>query len=521
MTVHISQETEICLAGPVTLPTLKDWAPIRGVAPRRQQLHAVYFDTAKFELAKARAGLRLRRESGYWVQTLKTELGDSVRQEWTYRHPRMTAGQLPGISALGLPRTKAEQAKCAKLLNQALAEPKQLEPKFSVEVRRTTWLFRQGRSTIELALDLGRIQANNRQSAVIQEVELELKSGQAKDLWVALKGLVAHLGPGFQIEPRSKAQRGYGLWHEKFLRPSKALPKLPKRADASLTMRLHLRSALAELIQWLQLIQSSDDPEGIHQSRINLRRIRTVLKLVRMVSPSSQVTDLNIKTGQLASKLGDLRNLDVTVGRFWAPLIEALPDDQALQIANQTLAQSQTSLRAELRRELLTPPIVQLICDLQVFATRIQLPGHVVKPVADSRGTRSTELPESPELRAAAALQTASKTIGEFLLGRLRRRVKRLIELAKTQEEARHRLRLAYKAMRYASPILTDLGVKARLERLSKEATREQERLGDDQDRAVALQTINTALRSRSLDQSCIDHSLAVVRGYLAARPTP
>jgi triphosphatase len=518
VTVHISLETEICLAGPVTLSGLKSWSPLKGIAPKRQQLNAVYFDTPKFDLAKSRAGLRLRREAGYWVQTLKTELNDGVRQEWTHRHPRMAAGQLPAISALGLPRTKAEQAKCTKALNLALAQPEQLEPKFSVEVRRTTWVFRQGRSTIELALDLGRIQASNQQSAMIQEVELELKSGQEKDLWIALKGLVAHLGPGFQIEPRSKAQRGYGLWQEKFLRPAKVSVELAKRADPSQAMRAHLRSAMTELAQWLQMAQVSDDPEGIHQSRVNLRRIRTVLKLLRMVSPSPQLTDLSVRTGQLAARLGELRNLDVTLERFWSPMVKALPNDEHLQIANRSVTTAQSELRSEIRRDLLTPPIVQLICDLQVFGLHLQLPSQITRPANTAPSQSSESTAEGPALSTELVLApTETKTLGEFLFGRLRKRLKKLAELAKTQEEARHRLRLAYKAMRYASPILSDLGVKARFERLSKEATREQERLGDEQDRAVALETIAKAFASRRVEPSRADYCLAVMQGFLAA----
>jgi len=518
VTVHISLETEICLAGPVTLSGLKSWSALKGIAPKRQQLNAVYFDTPRFDLARSRAGLRLRRESGYWVQTLKTELNDGVRQEWTHRHPRMAAGQLPAISPLGLPHTKAEQAKCTKALNQALTQPEQLEPKFSVEVRRTTWVFRKGRSTIELALDLGQIQASNQQSTVIQEVELELKSGQEKDLWVALKDLVAHLGPGFQIEPRSKAQRGHGLWQEKFLRPSKASVELAKRTEPSQTMRAHLRSAITELVQWLQMVQVSDDPEGIHQSRVNLRRIRTVLKLLRMVAPSPQVTELNIRTGQLASRLGELRNLDVTLERFWSPMVKALPNDEHLLIVNRSVSTAQVELRAEIRRDLLTPPIVQLLCDLQVFGLHLQLPSHITRPANTAPSQSSESLAEGPAPSAELVLAPVeTKTIGEFLFGRLRKRLRKLAELAKTQEEARHRLRLAYKAMRYASPILSDLGVKARFERLSKEAAVEQERLGDEQDRAVALETIAKAFASGRVEPSRVDYCLAVMRGFLAA----
>jgi CHAD domain-containing protein len=72
--------------------------------------------------------------------------------------------------------------------------------------------------------------------------------------------------------------------------------------------------------------------------------------------------------------------------------------------------------------------------------------------------------------------------------------------------------------MRYAAPILDDLGVKARLDTISKKAARAQERLGDDQDRAVALQTLQQAMQSQSIEGETAHYCLAVLRGYLAAK---
>jgi CHAD domain-containing protein len=210
----------------------------------------------------------------------------------------------------------------------------------------------------------------------------------------------------------------------------------------------------------------------------------------------------------LASRLGRLRNLDVSLERFWLPLDQALASDPQIGRATAPLLAAQATERAALRLDLLMPEVGQLICQLHILLESLDLPDQITRPLP---------VTETVGLLEPAVLHP-SETLGEFLLDRLKRRIKKLTARSKSDPEALHRLRLAYKAMRYAAPILDDLGVKARLDTMSKKAAKAQERLGDDQDRAVALQTLEQAMQSQSVEGETADYCLAVLRGYLAAQ---
>ena len=98
-----SQETEICIAGPFTRALLGASPWLKDQTPKRQQLRAVYWDTPQASMARASAGLRLRRESGRWVQTLKVEHGPDSRTEFNHVLPQRTVAPLPSIDPTGLP----------------------------------------------------------------------------------------------------------------------------------------------------------------------------------------------------------------------------------------------------------------------------------------------------------------------------------------------------------------------------------------------------------------------------------
>src|SRR5437764_1436798 len=55
---------------------------------RAKALRAVYYDTPDEALRQARMALRVRREGGTWLQTLKCEISPSARGEWQTAAPR-------------------------------------------------------------------------------------------------------------------------------------------------------------------------------------------------------------------------------------------------------------------------------------------------------------------------------------------------------------------------------------------------------------------------------------------------
>ena len=71
-----------------------------------------------------------------------------------------------------------------------------------------------------------------------------------------------------------------------------------------------------------------EDPEGIHQMRVALRRLRSALGLFRDLMPADQYEFLGGEVKWLAGELGNARNWDVFLADLLAPVEEALERDK-------------------------------------------------------------------------------------------------------------------------------------------------------------------------------------------------
>lgn len=204
----IESEIKLRLA-PEYLPEVSEHPAVirhRHRGPIRAHLHSIYFDTSDLALLGQGVGLRVRRSGQHWVQTLKSggagEAGLHRRQEWESE----VEGGVPILERL------AAEAKVGVLAEADLAA--RLIPVFETDFWRTSWVLqiRDG-SAIELSADEGHIGSNGR-SALLSELELELKQGEEKELYkVAL--WLAEIFP-VAVEHASKAERGYRLYTQQF-----------------------------------------------------------------------------------------------------------------------------------------------------------------------------------------------------------------------------------------------------------------------------------------------------------------
>ncbi|HEY8084162.1 MAG TPA: CYTH domain-containing protein, partial [Methylophilaceae bacterium] len=173
--------------------------------PVTRKLTSIYYDTPALQLLDAGVSLRVRRMSGGWFQAVKAT-GNSLaglhqRMEW---EDIIAAGR-PDFSKINdpvlMPIFASDELRAA------------LQPIFITEVQRTEWqLTMVDGSLIEMALDKGVLRANEH-TQPINEVELELKSGNAGQLFTLALQLQASMP--LHIENISKAQHGYA-----FYRPS-------------------------------------------------------------------------------------------------------------------------------------------------------------------------------------------------------------------------------------------------------------------------------------------------------------
>lgn len=284
-----------------------------------ETLDNIYYDTPDLALQRRGIALRLRRQGGRWLQTVKlagtSAAGLASRPEW----------ETPYTGHFDFSAIDAEEARAWLQRPRLLA---QLVPIFETRFRRRTWRFAASSGAVLLTLDRGWIIANERRAA-ISELELEL-AGAPLD---AIFALALPLAERIPLTPTvcSKAERGYRLHLNSATQPVKA-------ADIALSgdmppLDAFRRIALACLDQMQQNhagAVATEDPEYIHQMRVATRRLRAALRLFSPILPAGFTQPLTAAFKPLMAQLGSVRDLDVLHTEIVAPALAALPDEPRL-----------------------------------------------------------------------------------------------------------------------------------------------------------------------------------------------
>ena len=176
------------------------------------KLTNTYYDTEDHLLRQNGCGLRIR----------STEDGQNKCYEITVKSKGNSVSGLHERIEINRPLPN-DKLDLSVLPKEALPEGLiQLNPLFTTNFKRQTWLISFANSEIEVALDIGSI-TSNRQSKPIQEVELEIKQGNKQDLInfaIELSRFSLHLFS------QSKASRGYRLFLNVPLTPSVFSPQI-------------------------------------------------------------------------------------------------------------------------------------------------------------------------------------------------------------------------------------------------------------------------------------------------------
>jgi inorganic triphosphatase YgiF len=131
----------------------------------------VYFDTPEFDLERAGILLRVRQIGHQRIRTIKVSKPDSPFDRNEFENEIVTTH--PDWNVV-------DDTPVALLLTDRIR--RRLGPLFHTEVQRSVRSHLENGSRIDMVLDRGRIIARNR-SASINEVELELRSGEAKTFY--------------------------------------------------------------------------------------------------------------------------------------------------------------------------------------------------------------------------------------------------------------------------------------------------------------------------------------------------
>ena len=164
------------------------------------QLLNIYYETPENWLRRHDMGLRIRGANGAYEMTMKIA-GRVVGG----LHQRPEYNIDISKPELELDRFPADVWPEGKLPETLSAE---VRPLFSTDFWREKWLVTEGKSRIEIALDLGEVKAGEFQEPIC-ELELELLEGDTSDVLKLARKLVNQ--SGLRQGSLSKAARGYHL----------------------------------------------------------------------------------------------------------------------------------------------------------------------------------------------------------------------------------------------------------------------------------------------------------------------
>lgn len=392
--------------------------------PKTRRIRTAYYDTPNQDLMRGGCALRIRSCDGKFEQHLKTagtaEGGLFHRQEWR----AAIAADAPDFAAWS-----GEPAEWLAPFRKTLRRL------FESDMERTTAILSNGIFAVELALDIGTIRAFDAEGGIFREtplveIELELQSGPAVHVYDLALDLAAALP--LRLGWQSKAERGYNLVLGTPPQPRRAVaPEIASGCTTGRGIAAILGETMTHFLANQPSVEDTDDPEAVHQMRVSCRRLRAALALFRPLLPASETAACRDGFRDLATRLGEVRDLDVLLSESLLPVISAgeVPTEirDALSVAVHAVEARRDERLAEARAIVAAPETARLLLGL---------------------GRRIMMLRQTNETALAAPIDAFADSV----LRKRHRAVTRLgRRLHAISAQERHALRIAAKKLRYAA----------------------------------------------------------------------
>ena len=428
----------------------------------RKHLKSVYYDTPKRTLWRNGLTLRVRHSGTRYTQTVKAELEDDPfrRGEWEAHVPSMAADV-----ALAMPFIPEK-------LRPEL-ETQGLEPIFTTDIRRHQRMVDLPSGAIEVAFDNGVLKAGDR-SMPVSEIELELKGGSIDAIYELAQRLAEH----GQVRPsiRSKSARGFDLAADT---PPAAHKPRKVRLDPQIALddafATILRACLKHLLVSLPAAEDGRDPEGIHQLRVALRRLRSALDLMRTVGCLDKLDALRAEVKWFAGSLSAAREWDIFEKDTLPTVASGCPSVPGFDALGEL---------AERRRLAAYEQVRGVLAERRCATFIIGLAGWI-----EARGWRSDVAPENLGQLAEPATNFARQVLSD-VYGKVLKRGRHFKSLS---TEQRHRVRLAVKKLRYVGDFLLPLyGFGKPARRFADKLASLQEELGSYNDIAMTTALLSS-----------------------------
>jgi len=277
----------------------------------------------------------------------------------------------------------------------------------------------------------------------------------------------------------SKADRGYALAFG-------AVPQATRAERSGISAKHCVDDVIAMVMSAAQqhllanqaVLEYGRDPEGVHQTRVALRRLRSACSLLRKEVPSPAFEAFGAEAKWLMHVLGPARDWDVLATTTLARL-EAAVSDVSFEGLRQAVGPHRVSSYARLSEALMDPRYTRFQLSLRRWIER--------------RSWR-TEVPSE----ALEALTEPASALAVRVLERLHRQaLKKGARFARLPPEARHDLRVTLKKLRYATEFfLPVFAGQASAKRYVARLSKLQDALGHANDSTAMRSLLNVAVQA-------------------------
>ncbi len=453
-----------------------------------KHLISTYFDTPALELKALGIALRVRRIGRKRIQTLKVPGNKATGFQHLIEYEQEINQDEPDLSLID-----------SKPLQKLFAKAKlhdRLTAVFTTNIKRRITILEYGESEIEMALDQGSISTPD-QTMALSEAEFELRSGRPIDILDLV--LEVHGKLPFSMERRSKAKRGYSLFTGETPAPVRAAAVILNGKAISREVFSQIAwNCIEQMRDNEQPVLQSNDPEGVHQLRIAIRRLRSLFGVYHpFLAPGTQETIVQ-ELAWAQKALGPARDWDVFVEETLALVQTELPDEKSLP----HLARAAASMRAATSG------------DARAF---VRSERYALLLLRLFKGLEADSFFADEDKPVRKALSKPVHDLAASVLTQHDRRVRKLASKVEELEiEDVHRLRLRVKKMRYAAEFFRGLFAARKAKRRSKALAALQEALGAVNDAAVCEELLEQ-LTAASPRNTNLRVASGILRGWYGA----
>ena len=297
--------------------------------------------------------------------------------------------------------------------------------------------------------------------------------------------IVSGAAPALSLKGASRAVKARAV----YLAPS---------INADDAFRLTLQQCKWHVVANVPAVLESRTPEGVHQLRVALRRLRVALASFGEEFRAPPIETLRMRAKILAQGLAPARDLDVFVDQLFEPAARANGSVEAFAVLRE---------RAQAARR-----------DAWADAVR-EVSGLAFRTFLHDLGATIDERLWSEAPRELVAFQQPATALAGATLGRRLKAAKKRAKSLETLGEAeRHRLRIALKKLRYTAEFFAPLYPAEKVGPFVKRLGQMQDVLGFLQDVAVARKTLAQLIaeppEERSGPRADLSFAAGIVYGW-------